>query len=274
MQNAHPRLRPGSTSYWLRKRVPDKYRPIVGRKEVWRSLNETDLRRATALCASMSVELEDGWEAMLKAMGPSSLPPAETLTHEEIWALAGEFFLEYTEKNRTEPGTVWDREAALKLHERKARRLFPVPHWKSFVYRQEIADFLRSKGRWLDEDSMRRFAVAYYERRGDAEKDLLEKAKGNYGKSEVAAQITIVRKKIPAIDAFERYAAACSLKPRTKKRWRPVFDHLIKFLTHDDLSRVKKTDIVAWKNVLLAETGPKGRVLRVPRTVRDVWLPP
>jgi hypothetical protein len=123
-------------------------------------------------------------------LGPSpfALEPADNeaianlpITHEEIWALAGEFFLEYTETNRTEPGTVWDREAALKLHERKERRLFPVPHWKSFVYRQEIVDFLRSKGRWLDEDSMRRFAVAYYERRGDAEKDLLERREATTG---------------------------------------------------------------------------------------------
>lgn len=52
-------------------------------------------------------------------MGPSS---TETLTHEEFWALAGEYYLDYTKANRAEPGTAWDREAALKLHERKDHR--------------------------------------------------------------------------------------------------------------------------------------------------------
>ena len=36
-----------SRSYWLRKRVPQRYREIVDRKEVWRSLGTEDERIAT-----------------------------------------------------------------------------------------------------------------------------------------------------------------------------------------------------------------------------------
>ena len=60
-----PVKRKGSQFYWLRKRVPDRYRAIVGKGEVWKSLDTPDLKRATALCASASLDLEEVWEARL-----------------------------------------------------------------------------------------------------------------------------------------------------------------------------------------------------------------
>jgi hypothetical protein len=146
--------------------------------------------------------------------------------------------------------------ATIELHKRKERRLFPVPNWKLFVYRWEIDQFLRAKGRRLDEESLRRFSLAYFERRGNAEEDLLRRAAGDYGESEIEKKIPIVKKKIPAQNAFDRYAAATSLKPRTIKRWKPVVDNLVEFLGHDDLARLSKTDVLAWKNKLLDDNRP------------------
>ncbi|MCP3404470.1 DUF6538 domain-containing protein [Bradyrhizobium sp. CCGB01] len=47
-----------SKSYWLTKRVPARYREIVGRNEVWRSLKTEDKRIATIRCVNLSLELE------------------------------------------------------------------------------------------------------------------------------------------------------------------------------------------------------------------------
>ena len=44
-----------SDVWWLRKKVPDRFRAVVGRREVWRSLDTTD-RRAAAIA---SVKLSD-----------------------------------------------------------------------------------------------------------------------------------------------------------------------------------------------------------------------
>jgi hypothetical protein len=51
----------------------------------------------------------------------------------------------------------------------------------------------------------------------------------------------------PPVAAFNRYAAAATLKPRTIKRWKPVVDNLIEHLGHDDLARLTKGDVVAWR---------------------------
>ncbi|MBX3574985.1 MAG: integrase [Mesorhizobium sp.] len=49
-----------------------------------------------------------------------------------------------------------------------------------------------------------------------------------------------------------------------EKRWVPVFDHLRKFLKHNDASRITKKDLIAWRDKLLETLSP--------RTVRDVHL--
>lgn len=64
---------------------------------------------------------------------------------------------------------------------------------------------------------------------------------------------------------FKAYANEAQLAASTVKRWSPVIDQLAAHLGHDDPSRINRTDIVDWKNVLL-KTG-KSNI-----TVRDVYL--
>ena len=47
--------------YWIRKKVPARYRALVGRTEVWRSLKTTDRRTANERVALASAELEREW---------------------------------------------------------------------------------------------------------------------------------------------------------------------------------------------------------------------
>lgn len=64
---------------------------------------------------------------------------------------------------------------------------------------------------------------------------------------------------------FESYAVEAELSPATFKWWRPVIDHLVAHLGHDDAGRMARTDVIAWKDALLKEG-------RSTRTVRDVYL--
>lgn len=50
--------------YWIRKKVPSRYRPLVGKTEVWPSLKTVDRRTANARIAVVSSELERKWEEM------------------------------------------------------------------------------------------------------------------------------------------------------------------------------------------------------------------
>jgi hypothetical protein len=47
--------------YWIRKKVPARYRALVGKTEVWRSLKTADRRTANLRIAVVSAELEQEW---------------------------------------------------------------------------------------------------------------------------------------------------------------------------------------------------------------------
>jgi hypothetical protein len=149
-----------SKSFWLRKRVPDRYREIVGRSEVWRSLGTSDERIATARCAAQSVELEEQWERRYEARQAGApdpltgdLPPTK-LSHKEAFALAGECFREYVARHEDEP--------------RKARPPINIgmPRLQQLQNRNALEEFLDRKKLRLDGPSHAKFANAFYEARG------------------------------------------------------------------------------------------------------------
>jgi integrase len=72
------------------------------------------------------------------------------------------------------------------------------------------------------------------------------------------------------LDLFDRYVAANSSAPATAKRWKPVVEHLVQFLGHDDASRVTRRDLIEWRNRLLGEETRTG--LRSTKTVRDTYI--
>ena len=68
-------------AWWLRKKVPLALRKVVGRAEVWRSLETTERREANTRCAVMSANLEIEW-ARLATKGAGSNPyPGLELPH-------------------------------------------------------------------------------------------------------------------------------------------------------------------------------------------------
>jgi hypothetical protein len=119
-----------SKSYWLRKRVPGRYRDIVGRFEVWRSLGTEDERIAVARCATLSLELEAEWERRWEAR-QAGLPDPVTrdllvtvLSPRQTFALAGECYREYVERHGHDP--VPERVQAAQAHQIKSKP--PVRH--------------------------------------------------------------------------------------------------------------------------------------------------
>ena len=74
------------------------------------------------------------------------------------------------------------------------------------------------------------------------------------------------------MDLFDSYVAERQPAPATVKRWRPVMDHFIAFLGHEDATQITKANVVAWKEALLAEKKPDGTPTRAALTVKETYL--
>ncbi|MGE5387637.1 MAG: DUF6538 domain-containing protein, partial [Hyphomicrobiales bacterium] len=72
---ARPWKHPKTGIYWLRKRVPDELRSLLGKREEKRSLGTRDPEQAKRRHAQALAELEDRW-ANLQA-GPTTLTERE-----------------------------------------------------------------------------------------------------------------------------------------------------------------------------------------------------
>ncbi|MDA9465144.1 DUF6538 domain-containing protein [Bradyrhizobium sp. CCBAU 53415] len=85
-----PVKRPTSQFYWIRKKVPLRYRHLVGRKEVWRSLETTDRRTAVTRCTAASAALESEWARLgAGSSNPAARVKPTPLTHQDLHALRG-----------------------------------------------------------------------------------------------------------------------------------------------------------------------------------------
>jgi hypothetical protein len=92
--------------YWIRKKVPKRYRALVGKGEVWKSLGTTDLRTANARIAIVSLELEQEWIRLgVEAKRSSGTGPGRSpLTHQDLFAIQRETHIRIRDGNIAEPG--------------------------------------------------------------------------------------------------------------------------------------------------------------------------
>ena len=267
-------------SNWLRKRVPGRFRALVGRSEVWRSLETTDRRAAIAKCAALNDELEKDWQARLEAQEAGeavlapNVGPVSKLSLKRAVALAGAAYREFIAAHTDEPGTPedWDNY----LERDKARLvppLFAIPlkQTRRAMFGHEVYPFLAKRGLRLDEASLDRFFAEYIKARELAQEDLKKQADSDYS-SENAKRFPEMSPVIDAKTAFARYAAEAELRPSTIKRWSGVIDRLTEFLGHNDLGQLTRKDIVAWKNTLISGDEEKKIKKKARKSVRDVYL--
>lgn len=78
------------------------------------------------------------------------------------------------------------------------------------------------------------------------------------------AMETALQPQVSLLGLYDGYRKERELAPATNKRWRPVIDHLITHLGHDNAVAVTPKDVLAWKKRLLLD--------RSQRTVREVYL--
>ena len=99
---ARPWKHPKTGIFWLRKRVPDDLRPLVGKREEKRSLQTKDPAQARKLHAQALADVEAQWANLRKG--------SMTLGHREAHAIAGQFYESFVSHYAESPKsqTEWD----------------------------------------------------------------------------------------------------------------------------------------------------------------------
>ena len=106
---SRPWKHPKTNVYWLRKRVPEALRAIVGKREEKRSLGTRDPAEAKRRLLPALSELETKWKNL--QAGP------QTLSEQEAHKLARPIHEQWIERHRANPSsqTFWDVELGARL---------------------------------------------------------------------------------------------------------------------------------------------------------------
>jgi integrase len=252
--------------YWIRKKVPQRYRALVGKSEVWRSLKTTDRRTANARIAVASEELEREWARLAAEAkcGPKTGAGEPRLTHQDLHALRGNAHVQIRDAHIAEPGTGF---AALRW---AALLGEPATTDDEEYLDRDAREFLAHQGETPTEAEVEKFKALFLKARQDAYRDVIRASKGDYSENPVLKSLP--KRTTLKVDVFEAFELYCNqpqikggLEGPTAKRWRPVIDRFVNWIGHRDLARVTPHDAVRWRNYMLSQN-------IAPKAVRDVWL--
>lgn len=257
-----------SDVWWLRKKVPERYRDIVGRREVWRSLETNHFKTAQVRCNKLSLELDKEWEDRLRAAqaaAKTAVKPARNMTD---WDLSGLQRVVHEQGREAmirnpPPSAKWGRGTHVRDEEENdEQREFDE---------QALADFLSRTGYDLTEADRKRFLPMFVEAQHQISIDLARAArKLDYSKSDAFDKnAPSLSARIDLLEAFELFCQKADIKGgangATAKRWRPKIKAFCDFLGHSDLTRMTRDDAYKWADHLGDQEIAK-------KSIREVWI--
>ncbi|MBN9468972.1 MAG: site-specific integrase [Bosea sp.] len=176
--------------WWLRVRVPDALRPIIGKGEIRRSLKTSDgteaKRRVRIERIKVEAEFDDARAALerQRAAARGATAAQLTLTEEQVWALATRWFVEQERAGVTRPVEIGDEEVIQNLSEDLAHveRFDEV----SATVREEVDKLLAEAGLFPGSDSVEpawraKLSRAVHAAMIEREKRLLNRVTGGAG---------------------------------------------------------------------------------------------
>lgn len=252
--------------YWIRKKVPERYRALVGKTEVWRSLKTKDRRTANERVVGESIKIEREWADLALEAKRDPKASAAGLTHQDLYAIQRETHIRIRDAHSAEPGSGF---GALRWHALAADPDGPDEEEALDRWAREV--LTREGGHPPSDALIAKFKPLLLEARREGYKDVARASKGDYSENKKLVELPKTRSK-PKIDIMEALELYCS-QPRIKggldgptaKRWRPVIERFIKWIKHRDLARVTPQDAVRWRDYMIGQG-------IAPKAVRDVWL--
>ncbi|WP_026615465.1 site-specific integrase [Ensifer aridi] len=281
---ARPWKHPKTGVYWLRRRVPDDLKPLVGKREEKRSLRTKDASEARRLHAIALAELEQRW-ANLRA-------PAKTISELDAFRMVQIFEQNVLHHHSQNPSsqTYWNPEIG-KLAFRSPRPLgagFPAADiWTLEDRPREVAAYeddcrkmasehLADIGLVVDDASREKLAVAIAHALQRSAIKLSQMANGDWQgfslvenrPTSIAAEPVEKPANGPSLSELaEGWAKEKSPTKKTEYTWLRVVDQLTVFLGHSDAARISISDLLRWKSALM-EQGLASK------TIRDSKLAP
>ncbi|MBU1313958.1 MAG: phage integrase N-terminal SAM-like domain-containing protein [Alphaproteobacteria bacterium] len=261
-----PWKHPRTSVYYLRQRVPADLVATVGKKEVKVSLRTKDPTEAKLRHVTALQKIQDQWRL--------ARAKSEPLTQKQIFALAGEAYREWVEQHDEQPGepSVW--QALLERNRHELRR-DPIKWFGSSI------DALLARHKLkTDEESRKQLILAAAEAIQQASEVSLRKSQGDYSPDPMANRFPPLQPqkqetKVKLLDLFqlwERDHLKDGKPQRTIEDFRQKIEDFIKFLGHDDATRVTPRNVADYvehlrheRNLAARTVGPK--YLAVIRTI-------
>lgn len=275
---ARPWKHPKTGIYWLRKRVPDELRPLLGKTEEKHSLGTRDPAEAKIKQLEALAAVETRW-ANLKA-GARNLNEREC--HEFARSAHDRWVARYRDNPTEQPWpvafadklfapqpSIWvERPIDLTVLDSESLKIQELEAW---CLREADAD-LAARGLKVDETSRLKYAKAIAAAMRRAGRTLAELGEGLIASAPAvagspAAASPVTSKPVPFKDLLDGWAAEIKPAQRTIYNWTGVFEKLKKAIGHDDAARLKPEDLLGWKSTMVAAG-------RKPKTIRDANLAP
>lgn len=280
-----PWKHPKTGVYWLRKRVPDDLRGLVGKREEKRSLKTKDAAEAKRSLLQALSELEMRWENLREGLRCLS----EREAHEIAQAVYDWWIETYRDNPSdqvhwaTETGAeLWVSarpiEASQPLGETVASNVLeqlkrdPLEKWCM----AQADELLTARGLVVDDGGRMKLARAVSVAMQRASLALERMARGEdlapgspvlHLSANHAVSRATKTNYVGLDQLFDDWARERGPSKKTLYEWQRVIKELKQYLGHDDAARIASTDLNSWKSKLLHEG-------RRPKTIRDAKIAP
>jgi site-specific recombinase XerD len=255
-----PIKRPTSAFYWIRKKVPERLRDLVGKTEIWASLGTKDQRRAAIKIGAVNAAIEAEWVRLRVEQRSNPKKEIEPipyrLTHQDLHAMRRDEHVRIRDAWIKDPPKGF---AKLRMH-----------LWDEESVELDAIDLLEGGGYDASMENVERLKPLLIQARKEAIEDVEHARAGEYKK--IADLSVIPPRTTPALDfirAFEEYAEKGGLKGGkfgpTAKRWRPKIRAFCDFMEHRDLKRMTTADGYDWIDELMAKK-------IAPKSIKDVSI--
>ncbi len=274
-----PIRHPTTGIFWFRKGVPKRLRLPLGKSEEKLSLRTRDPAEAKIAHALISAEVEARWRQLSE--GPQSL------SHRQIESISGEIYREMIEIHGDNPDRMPGAASRLLLDQaflrpksarislagsdpEKSRAL--LNHLKAARNSKAIDQWLGRNGLVLELESREKLGAAVDRAVLQAREQLDRMSKGDYRPDPAGDRFPPLdfpgsKRKAPGkaspLVIFDKYAMESEIKPRTIKRWRPIFAEIETEVP--DMAEMTREWVISWKDNLVARGLSN-------RTVREVYL--
>jgi integrase len=264
-----PYQHPKTGTYWVRKAVPKELRPVIGKRELIRTLGTKNPDEARQLAPAVLAEFET-----VLANARSASGTGRRLTHREVMALCGVWYRREVAEFEDDPGPPEGWEAADDL---LLDKLYCDPETGEpieFRPREpdlaEARQFLAERGIAADPESVRTFARELFFTKRKAAAVLRRRAEGDYSSDPALTLFPPV----PTMDApkappqeplkaealLDAWAAERQPSAATRRKYAGTFRQLANVLGFDDVRRITPQDVVKFKQARLAEGRDTGTV--------------